>query len=464
MRNTEKFLERGTGEDITMASQGIEPISPAQQFSSIEAIATVNSAGHEPHDGLGASPIAIKGSPSPSTELPLAGFSGTKNNHITTPVAVFRADESGNAGSTAKQIYELHPDSFAKLTISPSSSQGSIDSKIGSESSTDSGRTGTTTPDHRNPTNDSQAFEYSNSKQTAVNTVKKLVAFLGRIASIVPSTREVPQLALDSEGNNLGRNGTLTLLQLYVRCFDHTYVFDILELGKEVALDTKSADGSSLRGLLESPKHFQVWWDPRNDQDALFHLLGVTLPAGRVLNLALIAVGVIGYERGRGYSHRISLINCIGTEGTAWMTENALKEWLQISWSAKAELQACDYDCFDERPLSAENWGYAADDVNQQLKLYDLLAPQQSQQLRELVGIVTIKELKASLGADKPITGSAAPDEFSVLPHKPMSPPKIWVPDPGEYPSVTTRSAPTPTDDGPDAWEAKHMAAWGLEY
>jgi exonuclease 3'-5' domain-containing protein 1 len=39
----------------------------------------------------------------------------------------------------------------------------------------------------------------------------------------------------------------------------------------------EGSEGQSLRNVLESKDHVKVWWDLRQDQDALPHHFGITL-------------------------------------------------------------------------------------------------------------------------------------------------------------------------------------------
>ena len=240
-------------------------------------------------------------------------------------------------------------------------------------------------------------------------------------------------------------------------------------------LNHESADGWSLRKLLQSSKHYQVWWDPRGDQDALFHHLGIILPSNNVLNLALIAIAVHGWERSRPVTHRMSLADCIGIEGTAWMSEKAVKAWGLANSSAKQFLRESDYRCFHERPLSTRAWEYAAGDVDHLIRLYDLLAPKLTLSMEQVVNRVTVRELNEAMAANKPFSSAEAPDDFSVLPVRVSPPSKPYVFDPSHWEKAPKPDSDTERDNdldegwkimakrqGPDHWEAAHLAANGF--
>ena len=164
----------------------------------------------------------------------------------------------------------------------------------------------------------------------------------------------------------------------------------------------------------------------------MFHHLGILLPPNNVLNLALIAIAVHSWERNRPVTHRMSLANCIGIEGTAWTSEKAVKARGLANWNAKQFLRESDFRCFHERTLSTRAWEYAAGDFN------------------------------------LPIS--------SVLPVRKLPPSKPYVFDPNHWENAPTADSDTEGDDdrakgwelmakreGPDHWEAAHLAANGFE-
>src|ERR1700722_17756539 len=79
-----------------------------------------------------------------------------------------------------------------------------------------------------------------------------------------------PSLYFDLEGIKLGRLGSLSLLLLYVAPQLMTYIVNIHILGAE-AFTTINSNGSSLKTVLESPKIPKVFFDIRNDSDALYN-------------------------------------------------------------------------------------------------------------------------------------------------------------------------------------------------
>lgn len=79
------------------------------------------------------------------------------------------------------------------------------------------------------------------------------------------------ELAVDCEGYNLGRSGTLTLLQIATPD-KRVYLFRIQDPD---AREKMMAAG--LRAVLESSAVKKIMHDCRNDSDALYHHAGVSL-------------------------------------------------------------------------------------------------------------------------------------------------------------------------------------------
>jgi exonuclease 3'-5' domain-containing protein 1 len=131
---------------------------------------------------------------------------------------------------------------------------------------------------------------FDTADRTLIDTPEMLRAFLPVLLQLKLSTREAPELALDSEGWNLDMYGTLTILQMRVRSLKHTYVFDVLALGGKKMFETEGEQGQSLKKALESKKHIQLWWDIRQDTEALFHHYGILIGSRIDVQLMELAV------------------------------------------------------------------------------------------------------------------------------------------------------------------------------
>jgi exonuclease 3'-5' domain-containing protein 1 len=75
-------------------------------------------------------------------------------------------------------------------------------------------------------------------------------------------------LFLDLEGVQLSRHGSISILQVHICTDDRTYLIDIHTLGDK-AFSTSGAGGETLKGIQESEFIPKVFFDVRNDSDAL---------------------------------------------------------------------------------------------------------------------------------------------------------------------------------------------------
>ncbi len=87
-------------------------------------------------------------------------------------------------------------------------------------------------------------------------------------------TEQDQLLFVDLEGVNLGRTGTIAIMQLLMPPSRVVYLVDVYRLNAK-AFDLTSGDGINLRMVLESPNIFKVFFDIRNDSDALHAHFGI---------------------------------------------------------------------------------------------------------------------------------------------------------------------------------------------
>ncbi|KAL2833285.1 hypothetical protein BDW59DRAFT_138414 [Aspergillus cavernicola] len=88
-----------------------------------------------------------------------------------------------------------------------------------------------------------------------------------------------PPLYIDIEGERLSRHGKVSLLTVLVHLgkhHEHAHVIDIHTLGT-VAFSTVGSRGKSFKDILESTQILKVFFDVRNDSDALYAHYGIKL-------------------------------------------------------------------------------------------------------------------------------------------------------------------------------------------
>ncbi|KAJ5876398.1 uncharacterized protein N7529_001982 [Penicillium soppii] len=100
-----------------------------------------------------------------------------------------------------------------------------------------------------------------------VDTEAKLASLVGKLQDLPTNP---PSLYIDLEGVNISRHGSISVLQIYVLPLDETYLVDIYTLKEKAFLQPAYNNDQTLLGILESPYISKVFFDVRNDSDALF--------------------------------------------------------------------------------------------------------------------------------------------------------------------------------------------------
>ena len=135
------------------------------------------------------------------------------------------------------------------------------------------------------------------------------------------------------------------------------HIVDITTLEHDAFL-TESADGRSLKTILESDIILKVFFDIRNDSDVLFSLYGVHVAGIEDLQLLELA--------SRRSSKRLvhGLAKCIESDSKIGYQEK--RQWREIKEKGRrlfAPECGGSYGVFDRRPLLAEIKQYCAQDV-----------------------------------------------------------------------------------------------------
>lgn len=206
----------------------------------------------------------------------------------------------------------------------------------------------------------------SSSAQPQINFVDSERAIRLLVDKIATLPAEPPSLYCDLEGVNLCRFGTVSIFSLYVRPTQEVHLIDIYNLQAR-AFDTAGTGGVSLRSLLQSPAVPKVFFDIRNDSDALFAHYQVSVAGIRDLQLMELAT------RKRSKEFVSSLTKCIEYD-------SALAPALKSDWKRKKESaiklyapeQGGHYEVFNERPLPHELSQYCARDVSFLGNLFDI--------------------------------------------------------------------------------------------
>lgn len=175
-------------------------------------------------------------------------------------------------------------------------------------------------------------------------------------------------LAVDFEGVKLCRHGALCLVQM--TCNDDprlVYVLDVHTLGKR-AFTMSTPQGTSMKGVLEEQSIRKVWFDPRNDVDALYHQFGI-MPHG-VFDLQLAEVAD---RRNRGLKVNFvqGLYKCLTQCHALEAEQKFFAEKINTLGKRLFEPQnGGNYEIFQQRPLNPVILVYAAHDSRYMLVLY----------------------------------------------------------------------------------------------
>ena len=175
-------------------------------------------------------------------------------------------------------------------------------------------------------------------------------------------------VAIDVEGAKLSRSGQLCLLQ--IACNDapsRVYVLDVVVLPQALYISTPA--GTSLKSILEDSRVLKLWFDPRNDVDALYHQFQI-LPQ-HIFDLQLAEVAT-RRSRGLQVKYVSSLQKCLSVCDRLDQAQKTFAEF--ISRRGKELFEADlggSYEIFRQRPLFHQILVYSAHDARYMHLLYD---------------------------------------------------------------------------------------------
>ncbi|OJJ46792.1 hypothetical protein ASPZODRAFT_132945 [Penicilliopsis zonata CBS 506.65] len=176
-----------------------------------------------------------------------------------------------------------------------------------------------------------------------------------------------PLLYIDLEGERLSRHGKVSLVTVLVYLglgLEYSYIIDIHTLGS-TAFSTVGSLGKSLKDILESPQILKVFFDVRNDSDALYAHYGIALQGVRDIQLMENASRPTTKRR----KFLSGLSKCIegvtyGKKRDQWKLS---KEKGESLWDPK---KGGSYNVFNTRPLPNEITSYCVGDVRYLSALY----------------------------------------------------------------------------------------------
>ena len=190
-----------------------------------------------------------------------------------------------------------------------------------------------------------------------VTIVDSAPAVIALIDSFDRLPTEPPSLYLDIEGVKLSRHGSISIIQIFVLPQKRIFLIDIHVL-KEAAFCTSNRSGIDLRSILQSARVPKVFFDVRNDSDALFAHFQISLQGVHDVQLLEVATRPFSKDRVSGLS------KCI--ESDAKLTPEASAVWKSTKQKGLllfAPEHGGSYEVFNSRPMLQEIIDYCTQDV-----------------------------------------------------------------------------------------------------
>lgn len=191
-----------------------------------------------------------------------------------------------------------------------------------------------------------------------------------------------PALYIDLEGANLSRTGSVSLMTIYVQPINQVFLVDVFKL-QHTAFSTPSvsktasqaslgtpASGQTLKTILENPAIPKVFFDVRNDSDALYSHYGIKLQGIVDIQLMENATRTGAMQRKRFLS---GLGKCIDYDlNLSFADKTAWKDIKDAGPKLFAPEKGGSYEVFNERPLKPEIVDYCTHDVTLLPRLWQL--------------------------------------------------------------------------------------------
>ena len=197
---------------------------------------------------------------------------------------------------------------------------------------------------------------YIQTNKMSIHVVDDQRSITHFLNSITNQSKFPPSLYLDIEGVNLCREGSISIVQVYNKDTKEIFLVDVFTLqGK--AFDTSNARRVSSRSILEDPATPKVFFDVRNDSDALFAHFKVKLRG--IHDVQLFKAGTQP-----NHGHLPGLAQCI--EQDAGLSPEVQASFDTIKAKGKrsfAPERGGSYEVFNERPMPQEIIDYCSHDV-----------------------------------------------------------------------------------------------------
>jgi exonuclease 3'-5' domain-containing protein 1 len=173
-----------------------------------------------------------------------------------------------------------------------------------------------------------------------------------------------PTLYIDLEGIDLCREGSIFILTMLIDTgipVARAYVIDVHTLGAE-AFETAGAKRTTLKAIFQDEKIPKVFFDVRNDSDALFAHFGVALQG--VEDVQLMESATRKTTASRKFLSGLS--KCVESNVFAFSSVRGLVDWKLAKEKGEHLFKVehgGSYDVFNQRPISGDIVSYCVGDV-----------------------------------------------------------------------------------------------------
>ncbi|KAK6513417.1 hypothetical protein TWF281_005043 [Arthrobotrys megalospora] len=180
------------------------------------------------------------------------------------------------------------------------------------------------------------------------------------LLSLIPrESTSVPSIYIDLEGFDLCRDGSISILQLFISTIPHIYIIDIHTLGHAAFTTPCSIDPSiTLKAILEDSSIPIVCYDIRSDNDALYHHYSISISNVVDLQLYELATRTGSRKLLNGLSKAI-----ISYAGLSPLEAYVMDQIKQRGVLLFAPEKGGSYEIFNHRPLPQEILDYCVQDV-----------------------------------------------------------------------------------------------------
>jgi exonuclease 3'-5' domain-containing protein 1 len=201
----------------------------------------------------------------------------------------------------------------------------------------------------------------SNIKKYAIDTtdgIRNVVDIL-ITAHLQPSAPGSPVMYMDLEGINLSRHGSISIVTILAKSArlraDCVFLIDVHKL-RARAFTTPGTKGQTLQDILQDATKTKVFFDVRNDSDALFALYKIAL-AG-IEDIQLMESATRRTTQSRGFV--TGLAKCIEQNLSTTQAWKLVKEKGEKLFNP---VHGGSYAVFNQRPIPADIVAYCAGDV-----------------------------------------------------------------------------------------------------